>query len=189
MYFIAEAPTGYGKTRSMEEAIKSLNTVQQDLNKFFITKIKEYEAEKIVWEDEKKSIRKSKEDAESKKIKLYLHELKKPEKPTDWKLIIEDTTPIGALERASKQSIMGIISSEGKNFLNPKNMHEMEKYCALWSNENISINRKNYSLDITNLKTTISIMIQPGAFRNFMDKKGNDFRDSGFAARTCFTYI
>lgn len=187
--FIAIASSGIGKGRVSNRANYPIKAFEKENAFLYKERLKEHQCEFLIWQDEKNMIRKSKRDTDYKVTELYLHESNKPKPPTEWRITLEDTTPLAALQKAEKIPIIGIISSEGRNFLNPRNMSETEKYCSLWSDEDVTVNRQGYTLEVSGTKPTISVMIQPGAFEKFMDKKADEFTDSGFAARTCFSYF
>lgn len=189
LFISAIAGSGIGKSRSLHDAIKPFLDFQNDHLKSYEEQHKEYECDMEIHLEELNQIRKSKIDPESKKIKLYLHKSKQPQPPTKWLFLLQDATPLGIIEQAEKLPSVSIMTAEGRQFYNPRNQTEMDKTCANWSGEPITYTRKDRHYNITNTPFTYTIFIQEVAFQKFMDKKGDDFRDSGFAARTNFVYV
>lgn len=189
LFISAIAGSGLGKSRSLYNGIKPFLDFQNDHLKSYKEQYKEYECDMEIYHEELNRIRKSKLDPESKKIELYLHKSKQPQPPTKWLFLLQDATPLGIIEQAEKLPSVSIMTAEGKQFFNPRNQTEMDKTCANWSGEPITYTRKDRHYNIVNTPFTYTIFIQEVAFQKFMGKKGDDFRDSGFAARTNFVYV
>ncbi len=189
LFFVSIAGPGVGKGRAFKHTVQPIYDFQNDHLKSYKLKLNEYEAELMAWEDELKNIRKQSIPAEMKKVEIQIHFQSKPKKPVRWVLALQDTTPLGLIEQAQELPSIGIMTSEGRQFFNARNQQEMDKSAANWSGESITHTRKNYHIDIQDKPFTNLVFIQPGIFEKFMEKKGDTFRDSGYAARTNFNYI
>lgn len=189
LFFVGVAAPGTGKGTTFEHTLKPIYDFQNDHLKSYHLQLNEYEAEMMAWNDELKEIRKQKNPAESKKIDIQLHFQSKPKKPIRWILTLQDTSPLGLIEQAQDLPSIAIMTSEGRQFFNVRNQQEMDKSAANWSGEPITHTRKNYHIDVNDTPFTNLVFVQPGIFETFMEKKGDVFRDSGYAARTNFCYI
>ncbi|MBN2866778.1 MAG: DUF3987 domain-containing protein [Thiotrichales bacterium] len=189
LFFTVLAGSGTGKTRAHKRFFKPINKFLKHMSILQGEYEKEYYAELMCWQDMLNQIRKSTVDPESKKVQLYLHEINKPIPPYNWDIVIEDSSPLGALEKAQGMRSIAITSSEGMNFFNAKTLDSIEKFCAAWSNEPIKVTRKTYNIEVSDTDIHIFTPVQPQSFLKLLESKGDKLRSSGYFARTLFAFI
>lgn len=106
-------------------------------------------------------------------------------RPKQLKLIYDDTTIISLLSGLHEGfDCGGLVSAEGGRILNGPAFNDFSKLNSLWSGEPIRIDRKNRNcFTLIDARLTVSLMVQPKVFDDFMRRKGKLARDSGQLAR------
>lgn len=169
-----------GKQKSVYEAeLKTWNSkfkIWKEKNKIIVKKISKLAAENC--------------DSEAEELRLIEHELERPVKPKQFKLLYEDTTP-EALFSGLHENLpsAGLISSEGDVLLNGRALADLSKLNAIWSGDVISVDRKTtMSFELEGARLTTSVMIQEHAFNKYLRRCGENSRGSGLWARflVCF---
>lgn len=116
---------------------------------------------------------------------LIAHDNATPIKPQLPKLIYEDSTP-EALLIGLKDNLPNafIGSSEGGVLLNSRVMAETAYINAIWSGDNVTINRKTTDSFVLNeVRLSAHIMVQFSALDRYMKKSKDDVRGNGFLSR------
>lgn len=109
-----------------------------------------------------------------------------PIKPKAPKVLYEDTTVealLDGLKMAQPNAFLG--SSEGGIILDGRTASATPYFNALWSGDDINVSRKTQeSLNLSDRRLSIHIMVQPDTFQLFSGKENNNLRDNGFFSRT-----
>ncbi|ENL7214245.1 DUF3987 domain-containing protein, partial [Escherichia coli] len=79
---------------------------------------------------------------------------------------------------------VGIMSDEAGIIFDGYTLSELPFINKMWDGSVLSVDRKNEPEQmIENARMTLSLMVQPGLFDRYMERKGSVARDSGFLAR------
>ena len=109
----------------------------------------------------------------------------RPIEPTSPTFLYEDTTIPALLQgmhEGSKNA--ALVSSEGGTVFNGHAFRSLPVLNSLWSGAVCSIERSSTgSMEIVDGRLTISVSVQPGVMRDFIERKGDEARDIGFWAR------
>lgn len=107
------------------------------------------------------------------------------EKARQFKLLYSNVTPAAIVrDLACNWPSAGIFSSEAASILNGPTMSDLALYDDLWDGALVDWSRRQESFSIEDGRLTISLMIQPYAFEEFMRKRGRKAKGIGFFART-----
>lgn len=192
LIIIVLAGSGVGKSLAGEKLFAAIHTFLDEMRELQKELEKEYQLDLELWELEKKNILKSIDwkDKESVKSELMIHELSKPTPPYDWDMILEDITPLGAIDKAQGKKTLAIASAEGVNFYHKRTIDAIEKFCAAWSNETLKVTRKTYSMEVgTETHIHIYTPVQPKSFHSLLESMGDKLRSSGFFARAIVSNV
>ena len=114
---------------------------------------------------------------------------KKKELKEKIRLIYQDVTPAAFLAGLYKNSpSAGLCEDEAGRIFHSRLIDELPLLNKAWNGSTVSVDRKHESFKIRSPRCTISWMVQPGVFRKFMDRKGDEARGIGFLARCLVSY-
>ncbi|GAB7534638.1 YfjI family protein [Burkholderia sp. 3C] len=79
----------------------------------------------------------------------------------------------------------GLISNEAADFLNSRNISDMARLDRLWDGQGIDVVGRvpRESFSVADPRLTMSLMIQPSVFDEFIEKKGERAKEVGFIPR------
>lgn len=156
-----------------------------------------YEAERLAWAAvqkgilsviKKKTIRGEATDHDVQR--LTEHSAKEPRRPKLVKLIYGDATPEGIkLGLCKNGPSAGIMSDEAGSIFNGRALNDLGFVNTLWDGVSTSVDRSSKeSFVVNNPRLTMSLMIQEGGLRKYIDRRGSEARDIGFLARFLVAY-
>lgn len=113
-----------------------------------------------------------------------------PLPPRRSRVIYMDATPEALFDGLRNSGRNAFISAaEGGVAVRGRLFSRPQVLCSIWDDEPVVIDRKTSdSFTLEKVRTAVSLMMQPGAFRKLVRKKEGEARDSGLLARTlvCF---
>jgi len=117
--------------------------------------------------------------------RLIEHELTRPIKPKQFKMLYEDSTSEALFQGLYENfPSAGLVSSEGGGILNGRPLTDLSKHNAIWSGDSVTVDRKTVaSYKVVGARLTVSMMVQRSAFDEYMKKAGMKSRGSGLWAR------
>ena len=156
--------------------------------------LEKYRAEKAAWIEKRKGIllairanAKQGEKADENDLEQALKELEtnEPIEPKVPLMIITDATPEAiAYDLYKKWPSAGIMSDEGAVVFGGRATHNLGMLNKLWDGDPLHVKRKTTeSFIVKDARLTISIMVQPKTFDNYLCKQGSLARDNGNQAR------
>jgi hypothetical protein len=120
---------------------------------------------------------------------LVEHEKLKPKRGKASVFIYEDTS-LAALKRGLADFPYACVhSAEGMSIFNGPLFEEMNFLCALYSGDTYFSDRMNENIALPGRRLCVSAQVQPKRLIRFLAKMGDDFRDSGLAARMTFCLV
>lgn len=116
---------------------------------------------------------------------------KEPQKPRRQKILYSDVSPQAlAFGMYENSSSVGIVSAEAGDIMSSSLFNDLSLINTLRDGDPITVDRRtSESFTVNNGRITISLMLQPSAFKNFLARKGEEARGSGFFARALFTSV
>lgn len=154
-----------------------------------------YEADLKAWQIREKAIcdqiRKAERDGDDVNEVTQRHKqlyLNKPTKPHLRRILIKDATVAG-LQKAlgGNSASIGLFAPEAGDLINGRTFSDRGLWNEIWDGGIIQVDRANKILIIEDSRASMSIMIQPGLFDQFMKNKGSESRESGFWSRFFIT--
>jgi len=165
---------------------------QTDQNK---NSLQAYEVDLITWKQREKVLCDRIKRGEEKGLDIseYVERLKslyrkKPVIPKDWRVLIQDTTPEALkFQLKGRGASLVLWSDEAGNLLNGRAIKDFAFYNSAWGGATIQVDRRSSeSYVIEDARLSIAVMLQPTAFREFHEKKGESARGSGLYSRFLF---
>ncbi|MCX0802146.1 DUF3987 domain-containing protein [Escherichia coli] len=131
-----------------------------------------------------KELRKGADESETLR-QLEALQKNRGEKPVRYKFIFNDATTAAIKNQlCGKWRSVGIMSDEAGIIFDGYTLSELPFINKMWDGSVLSVDRKNEPEQmIENARMTLSLMVQPGLFDRYMERKGSVARDSGFLAR------
>ncbi len=186
------ANSGERKTTVGSHFFKAFHEFEREAAARTDGKRAEYLAEQAIWDVKRKKIideireaTESGDPTQSLKIALADHEKVKPGPPLRAQIVYQDFTPTALLQSIAQHwPSAAIISDEASGVLNGRSFSDMSLLNMLWNGEHAIRTRagEHVSLRWPTRLTTL-LMIQPGEFWRFMDKRGQAAHDIGILAR------
>lgn len=123
-------------------------------------------------------------------IKSEIMALQPPEVPVRRKLTFNDATP-AAIKAflCGNWNAVGVISDEAGTILGGHALNELPFVNTMWDGGRFSVERKNEpDAVISYARMTLSLMVQPEAFRDYLERKGSMAKGVGFFARCLISH-
>ena len=185
------ALSGERKSTVERRFMKEIKALDDNLEEEHNSNLADYKVKMLEWKGRKKQLEKQlaksgSDDHELTSIREALRELlaTEPTKPQRAKLVYEDISPMAMLNALNETGVGTLVSSEGGIIVDGKSFDAVPHLNSLWSGDKVSVARVGKpSLNISNARLTVSIMLQPEIFKPQTGKKGEKIRGSGHWAR------
>jgi len=192
IYGLIHAESGERKSTVENLFVAGLRKYQKESLVSYREKQVEYEIDRDIYEVKQKALKKlmvnnklTKEERNEYQFEFSQNRKECPLKPIYPKIMYEDSTIEALLFGLYTNASNGYFgSSEGGVLLNSKSMNDTSKFNALWSADDIAVDRKSSdSFVLSDARVSILIMTQYSAFQEYLKKNKHDTRGSGFWAR------
>ncbi|HCL3287125.1 TPA: YfjI family protein [Pseudomonas aeruginosa] len=190
------ALSGERKTTVEEIASCVLKDFESQREKLDLQKVQRWEALWGVWEKKKKKIQRMMLDEaltsaayEQLESTLLDHASSEPTRPWIFRMIHQDVTS-SAMVKALTQDCpsAALFTSEGDIALRGA-INSLGMMNALWSGSGVEVGRASTGrFSLANARLSIGIGVQPGVFQEYLEKKGDLGKASGFFARSLIFY-
>ncbi|MAC14067.1 MAG: hypothetical protein CL539_05225 [Alcanivorax sp.] len=185
------ALSGERKSTVERRFMKEIKALDDNIEEEHGSNLADYRLKMLEWKSRKKQLEKQLvksggDDHELTSIREELRELlaTEPTKPQRAKLVYEDISPMAMLNALNETGVGTLVSSEGGIIVDGKSFDAVPHLNSLWSGDKVSVARVGKpSLNISDARLTVSIMLQPEIFKPHTDKKGEKVRGSGHWAR------
>ena len=185
------ALSGERKSTVERRFMKEIKALDDNLEEEHNTNLADYKVKMLEWKGRKKKLEKQLgksvgDEHELTSIREALRELlaTEPTKPQRAKLVYEDISPMAMLNALNETGVGTLVSSEGGIIVDGKSFDAVPHLNSLWSGDKVSVARVGKpSLNISDARLTVSIMLQPEIFKPHTGKKGEKVRGSGHWAR------
>ena len=160
--------------------------------------LKQYQADIRFWEAKDTAIQRklvkaisNDEETGSLRRELEEHAAAEPGKPERNRMIYQSVTERPLMEALQGDSkCIAILSDEGSIVLNGGATNKLATLNKAWDGPSLlTFDRADDSIEARDPRVTVSFMIQEKMFQDFMNKRGEMARESGFLARflVCWT--
>ncbi len=129
-------------------------------------------------------------DKDITEIKSAIMALQSPAPPVRRKLTFNDATP-AAIKAflCGGWNAVGVMSDEAGTIFGGHALSELPFINTMWDGERFSVERKNEpDAVISDARMTLSLMVQPEAFRDYLERKGSMAKGVGFFARCLISF-
>ena len=191
VYLALIARSGERKSTVERRFMKEIKALDDNLEEEHNCNLADYKVKMLEWKNRKKQLEKKlgksgNDQHELTRIREELRELlaSEPTKPQRAKLVYEDISPMAMLNALNETGVGTLVSSEGGIIVDGKSFDAVPHLNSLWSGDKVSVARVGKpSLNISDARLTVSIMLQPEIFKPQTGKKGEKIRGSGHWAR------
>lgn len=196
LFLIIVASSGERKTTLDNLVLQPIRDFEKLSNDSNEASKNQHQAELEIWESKykvltsnlEKAFRKGKTTV-SEEAAIIAHKKLKPVLPKTLKLIYTDATPEAiAWGMYTHSPSAALVSDEASMVLNGHAGSNLALLNKLRDGDYISIDRRTKeSFTIQDTSLTLSLMIQPESFQQFMNSQGKNARDIGFLSRCLIT--
>jgi len=189
--------TGERKSSADKLFVATIREIERERDLDFEDRQRRYESELAVWKVKKKTAESAlakalKKGQSTEQASAHLATLidQQPTPAHDTPLLLADATP-AAIKQALRinGTGLGVFGSEASSILNGPTFSELAFFNELWDGGTVNIDRISTGRTvIEDCRLTVSMLLQPGQFAEFMSKRGSAARDLGFFARTLIAY-
>jgi len=189
---ITLADSGDRKTSAMNHFTGTIRDYECTARERTRNAIQKWRADFEVWEAEKKGllaeITRRKKDSlpvDDLRREIELGEKSMPAKPLEPRMVYEDFTPSALVDSMAECWPSALVmSGEASGVLRGRAFSELSALNALWGGEGTVRTRAKGHVTLKwPPRLTMMLMVQPGEFARFMEKRGSMAHDIGFLAR------
>lgn len=193
LFFITKADSGERKTAVDELVMKPFRTREQLAEQHYHNELEKHTTELSVWQTEQKAHKAALnkailEQVDTSAFKQALRDVEaaKPSLPMNQKWLLNDVTS-AAIKHAidAYGRSIGVFSDEAAHLFSSDFMRETSVLNSLWGAKPISAMRVSTqgATTISDYRFSLSLMVQGQLFERFLDRQGEQARESGFFAR------
>lgn len=195
LYQIILAESGERKSTVDRLLMSGIREMESEWEKEYQTHIRAYQTNFSIWEVQFHALRKKlqqdiKKGENSEKTVNVLSECtnSKPKEPVRNRVVINDITKAAIKkELGTGWPSLGLYSDEAGSILSGELLIDSPLLNSLWNGSSIEVDRAGTGLfKIEGARLSCMLMVQPKLFSEFLDRKGDSARSSGFFARTLF---
>lgn len=188
------AESGERKTTTQKYFFKSINKKNNEAISAHEIALREHRVQHKIWSTEQRHLERmygkyaSAGDVDSAATamdKIEEHLRDEPAPDPSGKFLYEDTTPQALVQFLYENSPHGcLLTSEANSIFNGKVLNELDKLNTLWDGGSVIVDRLSREpITLEDARLTFSLMAQPSVISNFMGRRGEEARGTGFLAR------
>ncbi|HDK7280019.1 TPA: DUF3987 domain-containing protein [Cronobacter sakazakii] len=190
------ADSGTGKSSVSKQVMKPFDSFRARLAESHLVNLSVWREDYVVWKTKQKALESKLRDAVKKDLctdevqtALKSHASVEPIKPISPTLIYNDTSLAALIAGLNAYPYAGLISDEASNFFGSRLKDALPFFNKVWDGD--MYEHKRHHRDSQNFKPTmtVSLMLQPSLFLDYMKKDGDKALESGFLSRFLFSNI
>ncbi|MEQ5766559.1 YfjI family protein [Halomonas sp. H33-56] len=192
IYVMGVAGSGDGKTPLFDSVLNPVQEVQREQRREWRKRLDTYLGDLEEWRTEEKVLtsaiyRKQTKGGTAESERQSLRELyqRRPEPPREFRLLFEDTSPEAlflGLEKAIPSA--ALATDEAEIFFKGAMNRARGHINSLWSGGSTVITRATKDdIVLDDARLMLLLMVQPGVLQRYMERQGQQARDSGMLAR------
>lgn len=190
------ADSGTGKSSVSKQVMKPFDAFRAELAESHRANLSVWREDYVVWKTKQKALEGKLRDAvkkdqctvEAEEV-LKSHASVEPVKPMLPTLVYSDTSLAALIAGLSEYPCAGLISDEASNFFGPRLKDNLAFFNKAWDGDIYEHNRHHRDTQSFKPTLTVSLMLQPSLFFDFMKKDGDKALESGFLSRFLFSNI
>ena len=184
--------SGERKTTVDKKATKAFYEFEESQKGTSDAKYSIYRGEKIAWDAKLRVLRRklekyieNNEPVADLQLEIVEHEQSMPKPPRRVRFIYKDTTPSATLHGLNENSrSAAILEDEAARFFNGSLASDAGLINQSWDGSTLVVDRRNSPcFAVKSPRMTLNLMVQPTAFTQYMERKGEEARGIGFIAR------
>ncbi len=190
------AQSGTGKSSVSKQVMKPFDEFRERLTKYHVSKLSTYRENYAVWKNKYRALENNLRDAVKKDDYVYeaqaalkSHTSIEPAKPVQPTIIYNDTSISALITGLNEYPFAGLVSDEASNFFDKRLKDNLAFLNKAWDGDTYEFRRSNHEPLSFRPTLTVSLMMQPFLFLDFMKKDGDKALESGFLSRFLFTNI
>ncbi|MFS7159299.1 YfjI family protein [Serratia proteamaculans] len=194
LYFLTIAASGEGKTTIFKPIMKPFYEFSAEMKRDYQHKLVKYKKLYDVWKTTKQALDsklkqavKNNQDSPAAESEIAAHLEDEPQKPKCLNILYEDATPKTIIFGLNEYPYAAFMSDEAITFLRGYAKNNLGLFNKAWGGETYVYQRPDGEIIELNACLTISLMVQPGVFMDYLKKHGEIAESSGFISRFLFT--
>lgn len=197
IFIMIFADSGERKSAVVEIVFFPFKEYERKMQAKYEEACKAYQFESVVWEEKRTALVKllqkkvaQSESTDEEEVQLKALIAEQPVKPIKPKLIFEDATSAAIYNQLGKGiTSAGVVSGEGGSVIHSELFNNFTLLTANWSGETSTHDTKTGGeVKLENVRLMISMSIQPGTLKSYLEDKGDAFRHTGLASRFIFCH-
>lgn len=188
------AESGERKTTTQKYFFKSINKKNNEAISIHEGALREHRVNHKLWSTQQRHLERmygkyaslgEAESADAAMCQIEEHLRAEPSPAPSGKFLYEDTTPQALVQFLYENSPHGcLLTSEANSIFNGKVLNELDKLNTLWDGGSVIVDRLSREpITLEDARLTFSLMAQPSVISNFMGRRGEEARGTGFLAR------
>ncbi|MBA7942498.1 DUF3987 domain-containing protein [Citrobacter sp. RHBSTW-00271] len=190
------ADSGMGKSTIVNQTMKPFVAFRERLAAEYPEKVAAWQKEFFIWKTKHKALNSNLLDAFKKNhgvdealAAMKCHPSIGPDKPILPTLVYNDASHSALVVGLEKYPYAGLISDEASNIFDHRLNDILAFLNKVWDGDVYDYKRSNREPISIKPTLTVSLMLQPSLFLDYMKKSGGKALDSGFLSRFLFTNI
>ncbi|AJI85622.1 hypothetical protein CH54_1528 [Yersinia rochesterensis] len=196
LFLMTLAESGMGKSTISKQAMKPFYTFKTQLAIEYQETLFAYKRDHGIWKTIQQALESNLRAAVKKGVcgdeeqtELEQHSAIEPAKPVAPVLVYSDSSLAALIEGLSQYSSAGLISDEAIIFFESSIKDNPGFFNKAWDGDVYEHNRSHREPRSFKPTLTLSLMLQPAIFLDYMNKHGDKAKASGFLSRFLFTKV
>ncbi|WP_271311513.1 YfjI family protein [Yersinia intermedia] len=195
LYLLTVAESGEGKTTINKQVMKPFYDFASEMKQEYEVRLSGFKREYKIWKVRQQALDSNLRQAikhgypgEIEELEIENHAQNEPIKPVRPNFIYEDTSLKALIEGLSEHPEAGFISDEAITFFKSHLKNNPGLLNKAWDGEVYDFRRADGEKYEVKPCLTFSLMVQPGIFRDYLNKHGDSGRSSGFLSRFLYSW-
>lgn len=192
LFLMTLAPSGAGKTTVLSQVLKPFYAFETESHQEYQDKLAAFHRDHRIWKTRLQALETSLRTAirkghhgDNEQAALAQHSGNKPACPTAPDLIYSDTTAAALIEGLSQYPSAALILDETSLFYGSNLKDYPGLFNKAWDG-GVYTHKRHHHTHRFSPVLTVSLMLQPPVFMEYMKKQGADATESGFLPRFLF---
>ncbi|MGJ3438231.1 YfjI family protein [Serratia liquefaciens] len=194
LFLLTLAESGEGKSTINKKVMEPFYTFSETMKQEYQEHFADYKRKHKLWKIRErvftkrlqKAIEKDFDDQEDAEEQLEAHNLIEPIKPHCLNMLYEDATPKTLIQGLSEYPVAGLLSDEAIIFFKGYTKNNLGLLNKTWDGGTYSYRRPDGETHDIKACLTLSLMVQPNVFNDYLEKNGDIAKGSGFLSRVLF---
>ncbi|MBN5417380.1 DUF3987 domain-containing protein [Serratia marcescens] len=193
LFLLTIAESGEGKSTINKKVMEPFYTFSEKIKLEYLEHFADYKRQHKLWKVRErvfakmlqKAIEKGR-DGQREADQLETHTRIEPTKPNYPNMLYEDATPKTLIQGLSEYPVAGLLSDEAIIFFKGYTKNNLGLLNKAWDGGMYSYRRPDGEIHEIKACLTLSLMVQPNVFNDYLEKNGDIAKGSGFLSRVLF---